>query len=255
MKRHTGSLFLLLLTLMIVVVPTAAQEDDLGSRLNTITVVGSGSAQGTPDMAMLSLGVDVTDPDVTTAFMNTNAIMEDVIVALLEAGVAREDIRTTGLNIWQEVQGFGVGAPPFLAPVATPVPQDTEPQQPLYHVSNQLTITVRDIDNVADVIQAGIDAGATNLYGLSFGIEDPQALEREARIDAMNDAASRAAQYAELIGAELGDALIVTEGTGSYFPATSGFGGEPFLSGIGTVVEPGQSTVYVQIQVVYRINR
>jgi hypothetical protein len=223
-------------------VPAMAQNDSGGDfPINTITVTGSGSAAGSPDIANMEIGVETADPDVSAAFNQTNATIENVINALVEVGVAREDIRTTGLNIYQE--RFG-GPEPLTA--ETPA---------TYRVSNQVRVTIRDISLVSAAITASVDAGANNIYGLQFGIDNQDALEADARADAISNARERAQQYADLIGAELGDVVVINENFGGGFGAfdvanqSTGFGGG------GAPIEPGQLSVSVQVQVTYAISR
>jgi uncharacterized protein len=226
------------------ILPAAAQETPGdGYPQNTITVTGSGSAFGSPDVANVEIGVERFNQDVAVAFSQANEAIEAVIAALVAVGVEREDIRTTGLYIYQER-----GPMPMI---------DSADEQPpsRYTVSNQLRVTVRDIDLVADVINAAVEAGANNIYGLNFGIDDTTALETEARAEAIANANERAGQWAELIGAELGEVVVVSEALGAGFPngamldrMATGLGG-------GAVVEPGQLSVSIQVQVTYRINR
>jgi uncharacterized protein YggE len=118
-------------------VPIAAQEGNSGYPMNTITVTGSGSASGTPDIANLEIGVEMTDPDVATAFEQTNVTVEAVINALIEVGVAREDIRTANVNIYQE-DHYG-------APYALEMGRTNEMQPEgasVFHVRNTVRVTI-----------------------------------------------------------------------------------------------------------------
>src|SRR5690606_543808 len=142
-----------------------------------ITVTGSGNASGAPDIANLEIGVETSDPSVTVAFEQANTTIEAIINALVEAGVAREDIRTVGLNIFQD--RFPMPMEPMTSTMGA------EAVQPVYRVNNQVRVTVRDIANVAAVINAAVEAGANNIYGLNFGIDNRDALENDARADAL----------------------------------------------------------------------
>ena len=205
---------------------------------DTITVVGSGSASGTPDIATLDIGVQTTDADVTQAFAQTNQGINAVIDAMTGAGVAREDMRTSGLSIY-------VQQPP------SPDSQGT----PQYQVSNQVHITVRDISKVEDVINAAVNAGANNIFGFSLGIADQSALETEARAQAVADAHNRAEELAGLVGAQLGTVVTVNETPGNS-PQPMTFQSSALASGSGgAVVETGQLNVNLQVEITYRIKQ
>lgn len=243
MKRSVVILTLLM-TFMAVVSSVSAQENL--PPMDTITVIGTGSAAGSPDIATLEIGVEIRNEDIAIAFSETNNTIDDVIAAMVEAGVAREDIRTTGLNIYRDMYGN---------PMSSGMVGEG---MPVYVVSNNIRITIRDIANVADVINAAVASGATNIYGLNFGIDNRATLESQARADAIADARTRAEELASLAGAELGDIVIISEYSGGYSPfdlmnlaaprIESGFGG-------GAAIEPGQLSVTVQVQVTFRINR
>jgi len=115
-------------------------------------------------------------------------------------------------------------------------------------------VTVRDIENVPAVLNAAIDAGATNIYGLNFAIEDSDALASEARAEALDDARQRAGELAGLAEVELGDIISIVEIQGGFDPFNQtalearGLGG-----GGGAAIEPGQLSVNVQLRVTFRI--
>ena len=240
-KRFT--LFVAVLALLaLAVVPAVAQ--DIGPDDNTITVVGTVSASGAPDIANVEIGVESRNVDVGAAFNATNEKIDAVIQALVEVGVAREDIRTTGLNIYQDNY-----------PRAMAMESGSEAPPIEYVVSNQLRITVRDIDLVADAVNAAVNAGANNIYGLNFGIDDREGLEADARANAMENARARAGQLAELVGVELGQVIRVNENMGGFSPfdVSNLAVGRDMPIGGGMPIEAGELSVTVQLQVTFRM--
>lgn len=219
--------------------PVVAQQ----APADTITVVGTGSASGSPDIANTEIGVETFNTDLGTAFSENNATMEAVIDALVEAGVAREDIRTANLSIFVDRSEARSG----------PASQGAS-NEPMFRVNNQVRVTIRDTSLIADVLDAAINAGANNIFGLNFGIDNRDSLESDARADAMDDARARAAELASLAGVELGDVVSIVE---------SGSGASPFevanmsvgMGGGGAPIEPGQLSVSVTLQVTFAINR
>jgi hypothetical protein len=226
----------------------------------TITVVGSGSAAGAPDTARVEIGVETVSTDLSTAFSQTNQTIQAVIDAVVAAGVAREDVRTSGLNIFSETLGYNVPPIGLPEPIEGGVVEGTvEPMLPAvarnYRVSNIVNVTIRDIGLVEAVITAAVGAGANNIYGLSFDLADRSALETDARVSAMEDAQNRAQHLAEIAGVSLGNIVAIEEGqTGGFdpfrFDIAQGLGG-----GGSAVIEPGQITSSVVVQVTYQIVR
>jgi uncharacterized protein len=218
----------------------SAQTTGAVGPVNSISVSGSGEASGTPDVAYINLGADTVAADVGEAVENANTEIAAIVAAITDLGVAAEDIQTTNFNVYPEDKYDANG-------------QMTGER--VYHVQNSLTVTVRDIAKVGDVIDAGLTAGADSVNGLSFGIADSSALEQEARLKAVEDARQRGGQLAEAFGVSLGDAIIISEVTGNSYPIPlyaardmAGMGGAA-----DTQITPGQLQVSVQVTVTFAI--
>jgi hypothetical protein len=223
-----------LVGLMIMLGGAASAQD---APVNSITVDGFGQAYGAPDIAHLQLGVQVTDTDVNTAFSEANELMTTVIATLTEQGIESADIQTTGLYMYPE--------PGYDPQTGMPTDEIT------YRVGNSVNVTIRDIDNIGEIITAGVNAGANNLSGLTFGIADTGALESEARTAAIADARDRAGQLADALGLTLGDPIIVVESFYSNLPPIA-FDRAQALGGAANVpVEQGQLEVNIQVTVTF----
>ena len=238
MKRQL-KVILLIMAISLMAFPTFAQ-DDTGGSMNpgTITVVGTGSASGTPDIAYIELGVESRSEDIATAFSEANSTISIVISAVNGVGVASEDVRTTGLNIYRE----------------GPFDRNMGDQNVSYVVSNQIRLIVRDTSTVAEVINAAVAAGANQLYGLQFGIDNRDTLESDARADAFADARARAEELAGLAGLTVGDVVSISEYSGNASPFNvSNLAQADSMGGGGAVVEPGNLSVTVSIEVTFAI--
>jgi len=221
----------------------------------TITVVGRGEVKAKPDIARANIGVEVTAATVAEAMADAKARMAAVLKALKEFGVSEKDIQTSNFSI-----SFERLAPEYPLPVSAggsePKAQGAEEGSPagIYHVSNMVEVTIRNLDNVGDVLDAVIEAGANNMWGIYFGLDDTSALEAQAREAAVADARARAESLARLHGVNVGDVIAISEVVGNlpvpYYgegPVMKGY------SGGGAAVEPGEVTFSTQIQVVYAI--
>lgn len=227
--------FLLIPTLFSLSQITSAQDSTVAE--NTITVVGVGTASGDPDLATIEIGVEVPNTDIANAYSQVNSTIENILNELIALGIAREDIRTTGINIYSEPVGMG--------------PEGAV--QNRYRVMNRVSVTVRDLSMIEQVIDTAVASGANAIFGLQFGVSDTGALESEARANALEDARERAGQIADNIGVTLGDVISVSELQGGGFPFASpemAMGG-----GAGAVVEPGQYSVSLSLQVTFSFHR
>jgi uncharacterized protein YggE len=180
-------------------VPTLISESS--DIQKTISITGAGVASATADQATLNLGVEVTK-DTAGAAINENAnLMAAVIEALKDQGIDEEDIQTTNYNVYAQYDW-------------------TEDGRELvgYTVSNMVQVTVRDIDNVGNVIDAAGEAGSNTINGISFGLSEEKMAELKtaAYILALGDAQDKADLIADTLGLSITGVQSVTEN--SYTP-------------------------------------
>jgi uncharacterized protein YggE len=122
-------------------------------------------------------------------------------------------------------------------------------------VTNQVNVTIRNINNVGDVLAAVTYAGANSIYGVSFSVDDTAVLEAQAREAAIADARARAQSLADLAGVELGDIQMITEVVGSSSMPIIARGGFNMAveESAAPGISPGQLDFHTQIQVTFAI--
>jgi uncharacterized protein len=203
----------------------------------TIVVPGSGRVSVVPDVADLRLGVAVARPKVDAARAEAARVMDAILAAVDEAGVARRDVRTTLLSI-QPRYDYREGRPPVLTG---------------YELANVVEVTIRDLVKLGDVVDGALAAGATSMDGLTFRLADPAPPEREARRLAMADARSRADVLAGESGLQIEGVSSIVEGGPARPPI-------PFpkadrmmaVADAATPVEAGALEIAVSVTVTFR---
>jgi uncharacterized protein len=232
---------MLVVVAMLSIAAGSAGAQDTTTPSRVITVSGSGEAFGAPDVAYVNLGIDVSDPDIGKALDTANQTMTGIVAAITDAGVDAKDIQTVDFNVYPEDK------------------VDPQTGQPtgvrVYHVQNSVNVTVRDISKVGAVMQAGLGAGANTVNSLTFGISDMKSLQEQARLQAVDDARSRAQQLADAFGVKLGDVISVSESFGSVpvplaFKTADAFA---VTAASAPQVNPGQLSVDVQLNVSFAI--
>jgi uncharacterized protein YggE len=165
-----------------------------------ITVSGRGVARGAPDQARVRFGAAVRRPRLSDALDGANACVARLRRALEAHGVAREDVVTGWLNVWEN-QHEGA-----------------------YHASHTLDVLLRDLDRVGDVLGGVLVAGGegASLGGVQFEPADRAPLVTEARALAWADARGRAEQLAAAAGRRLGAVTGVVEVDPAYRPLGGG---------------------------------
>ncbi|CAG0934471.1 26 kDa periplasmic immunogenic protein [Thermoflexales bacterium] len=219
--------------------PVAEAAQTAGER--GITVLGVGKVTGRPDIARVTVGIETQAPSLQTAVDDNKAKMNGLLDTLKQLGLADKDIRTSNYSVYTE----RVGQPSMAAdqPVST--------DQMIYHVTNQVDVVVRDVNQLGDVMDKAVAAGANNIYGVNFSVEDATKLEAEARTKAVADAKARAENLAQLTGVQLGEVVSVSEVVngmpGPLYRDAAGLGGG------GTPVQPGELEISTSIQITYAV--
>ena len=219
--------------------PPAQAQATPSQTPHTISVTGSGIAYGAPDIAVAQIGVQSRNPEPTAALNDANAKMAAILAALKDLGVADQDIQTSNFSVYAQ--------------------QDVDPQTNqskgtiTYVVDNTVSITVRDLTKVGDVLGKVVSAGANNIYGVTYQVSDQSKLEAEARDKAMADAKARAEQLAKIAGVTLDQPMTINEYTNVPAPAAK-MDFAASAAGAGSVpVSAGQIQVNLQVNITYII--
>lgn len=166
-----------------------------GPQNTGISVTGSGTVYGEPDLAVLELGVNIANESLSAASDEADRAVRAIIAALTGAGVDEKDIRTAYYNVWREDR----------------FDPENAPTTPLYRVSNSLNVTVKDVTQVGELLAASLEAGANMVNSVQYTFSDPEKLASQARELAMQDAAAKAQQLADLAGVTLGPVLMISD--------------------------------------------
>jgi uncharacterized protein YggE len=175
------------------IAPGAAQADSAPPR--TLTISGQGAAAGIPDMARISAGVTVQAETAAAALAKDNVQMARILAALKKLGAADRQIQTSQFSV----------APRY--------DDDAKGTQRLtgYEVTNQVMVTLNDVDKLGKVLDALVAAGANRIDNIAFSIRDSAALLTQARQAAVADAMAKARIYAKAAGVTLGPILSLSE--------------------------------------------
>jgi uncharacterized protein YggE len=231
-----------LLAALLAMPMTAEAQQDLRTP-GTIRVSATGETRTPPDRAWADFGVETEAATASQAADQNARKMEAVITALVRAGVARENVRTSDFNVF---------------PVHAATRDGTgEPRIRGYRASNVVTAQTDDVRRVGPLVDAALAAGANRINGVRFGMRDPDRARDVALRDALRRARAEAAVLAEGMGVQLGRVLDVSTSTAPPMP--------PFpvayrmqaqmadATASATPIEPGQQTVHATVTVVFEI--
>jgi len=205
-----------------------------------ITVSGEGVVRAAPDRADLALGVSVQRARSEEARRDAAAAVEAMLAALRSAGVEQRDIQTRRLSITPEYD------------------YEKGKQRPRgYRARNALSVIVRDIDRVGEIVDAALAAAgdAAIMEGLDLDIHDREGLQAQALVAAMSDARRKAEVLAEVAGARLGAVTRIVEGREGWQPEPrfAMFTAQAELRA-ETPVVPGEVSVQASVTVTWAID-
>ncbi len=222
----------------ILVAPYAQAQQPAAQPEARVIVIGEGSVHVAPDFAQIRGGVTTKGKTVKEATDANSKLMAAVTAALLNSGIAQADIQTAQFSI---------------QPVYTPPQPPNEPRLAGYSVSNQVTVTVRALGKVSEILDRMVDAGVTDVGNVSFLHSDPAKALDQAREAAVVDARRKAELYAHASGFTLGRVAWLTEDTGLMPPVPVAKFRAQAAMAAPVPIAPGEDTLRVQITVGFDI--
>ncbi|MFC6343102.1 SIMPL domain-containing protein [Nocardioides hankookensis] len=181
---------------------TAQAADDetptpVPAEKHELTMTGTGDASAVPDQLSFALAVSLTRPDLDDALDAANRAMARVLSSLKEHGVEKGDVQTTGLSM-NPVYDYPAYSPPVLRG---------------YHVAERARVLVDDLKEGGAAVTTAVAAGGNDVRvdDLKLLVGDTDEVMAKARDAAVAEARTKAEQYAEASGEELGDVVTISE--------------------------------------------
>lgn len=165
----------------------------------TISVTGNGTANVAPDMAIISMGVTKEAETAREALNANTEAMKKVLEEMQSAGIEARDLQTSDFSI----------QPQYVYPNNSN--DEQKPRITGYVVRNSLSVRVRDLEKVGDVLDASVSLGVNDGGNLVFTNDNPDEVINQARSNAVKDAIAKAKTLAEAAGVELGAIKTISE--------------------------------------------
>jgi len=169
---------------------------------NTISVTGNSQMTAAPDNAIVYLSIQTRDIPAQVAKDENARISDDVLTALIKAGIERTDIETENYAIYPEYN-WDSGTQELKG----------------YVVSNNIKITTKNFENVGKIVDASVNAGALVSY-INFELSTQKSNEYKALVlaNASKDAETKATAIASGLGKRLGNLVSVSASDYNYYP-------------------------------------
>lgn len=201
-----------------------------------IIVLGEGSVSAAPDSAQIRSGVTTRAKTAKEASDANSKLMSAVIAALVGSGIEQKDIQTAQFSV-------------------QPVYESPAPNTPAkltgFSASNQVSVKIRQLAKVGEILDRLIAAGATDVGSVEFIHSDPSKLLDQAREAAIADARRKAELYAHATGLSLGGVAWLTEDSAYTPPIRMKAMRAPTALAAAVPISAGEDTLQVRITVGY----
>jgi len=257
---YAGSFFLLVLSVLAITATVFVTKGNQSYDENTISVTGNAEVSSAPDVATFSFTVKETTKTTEAAQEVLSEKISNILAGLRNAGIDEKDIKTESYTMYpkyeyvrvdQQQQDTAIDGTLYFPG------QERKQVQVGFDVSQNVSLKVRDFDQVPAVLTLLGHLGVENLYGPNFEIDEPDALKDEARAMAIAEAQTKAKQLAKDLGVKLGKVVSFNEGSSGYYP-------EPYLArGYDMAVAEstsfelelptGENTISSTVTIIYKI--
>jgi len=227
-----------------VVVISILRDQIVNQQQWTVSFVGQGKINYTPDIANINMGVQIDKKEkVEDALKELNQKIADIFKAIQDIGIAKEDIQTQNYSLYPQYDIIdGVSNPSG------------------YSANQAVIVKVRDIEKNPDltskIISAATKAGINQVNGISFEPSNLEVLRQEARIKAIEDARKKAMETANVLGVKLGKLVswwenyIAPDYQYMYADGKGGMGGD---GGSLPTVPSGNREIIIEVSVNYLV--
>jgi uncharacterized protein len=232
--------------------PTGAEvcEDVEGAVHSVVSTSGTATVKVDPDKVTVTIGVETQGMTAEEAATKNAELMEKVVAALKELGIADDEISTSWYSVYPI---YEYKSPPCIE--IYPQPPECAPRSEItgYRASNSLSVTLDADEDVGKVIDAAVAAGANNVSGVYFFVSEERQQElRDSLIEqAIDNARSRAEKAAEAVDMSIAGVKSINLND-VYFPVF--YKDVAQEAGVSTSILPSQQQVTMTVQVTFRMS-
>ena len=216
----------------------AARSEDADKAPPRMTITGRATIEAKPDFASISIGVNNKAPTTAAAIDATSAAAAKIVASARAFGIAPRDIQTSYVSLRQAFRVVRDAS-------------SSEQRPDGYTASNAVVVRVRDLPKLGEFLRSVVDGGANQIGGVSFELNDPGKIEREALAAAVKDARQQAEIVAEAAGVKIARIESIDTG-GQPRPRAYGAAPAPMRAAKADVpIEAGSLDIGAEVQVTF----
>lgn len=154
---------------------------------NIISINGEGKVTGQPDIALVDIGLITENAKVAEAQKENTEKMNKLLKAVKALGIEEKDLQTSVYQISPKYEYPPSGKYTLVG----------------YTVNQSITLKIRDMAKISDVLAKVGETGVNSVGNLSFTIDDPEKLRSEAREKALANARSKVETLTKSLGVKI----------------------------------------------------
>lgn len=184
------------------------------NNVSTINVDGTGYVVAVPDVATFSFSVTETGKTVAEAQSKATAKTNAALKAIRDQKIADKDISTQSYTINPHYEYVY-----DLCPRPAGTDRSYCPGKNTltgYDVSQTISVKIRDLANAGTIFTSIGSLNVQNVNGLDFSVDDPKAVQAQARDKAIKDAQQKADLLAKQLGVRIARVISFSESSGGY---------------------------------------
>ena len=218
---------------------------------NTLVVSGHGEMLAVPDIATFTFSVVSDKPTVADAQSNATTLANTITDYVKTQNVDAKDIQTTDYSVspQYEYQSSVCPANTNYCPPGRQVLKG-------YEVRQTTTIKVRDTKKAGDLLSGVGSKGATEVSGLNFTFDNPNAVQDKARDKAITEAKQKADVLAQSLGVSLVRVVSFSENGSGNAPRPMSYGAasaQTDAKAVAPEISTGQNRVTDDVSITYEI--
>ncbi|CCG53736.1 Protein of unknown function precursor [Flavobacterium indicum GPTSA100-9 = DSM 17447] len=187
---------ILILTLM---TTFGAMSQEQKNNIPQISVNGEGKVKVTPDIAVITLGVQNNGKDAKEVKAQNDIVIDKVLKYIKKFNIPTADYQTAQMNLYKNY--------------------DYEKKKYSYEANQTVTVTLKDVSKYDLFMMDVMETGINRIDGVEFKSSKIEQYETEARKKAMLNAKKKAEDYLSVLpGQKLGKAIFIFDQSNTYYP-------------------------------------
>lgn len=215
---------------------------------SSISVTGEGEVLSVPDLATFTYSVSVDAKTVAEGQEQVTTKMNSIIEGLKALGIEEKDIKTGDYSVWPRYTYTEIQCVSYPCPPSRQIPDG-------FTISHTVTVKVRDTAKAGEALAVVGEKGGTNISGITFTTDDPDALYSEARAVAIADAKAKAKVLSKQLGVKLVRVVDFYDNSQGQ-PMPYGYGGDMAVktqSAVAPTLPTGENKTKVTVTIRYEI--